>query len=211
MINKVLNYLDEINPNPVCELNYNKDYELLISVMLSAQTTDKRVNEVTKVLFDKYYSLESLKEADLDDIKSIIKSLGNYTKKSKAIIDIANKLFPLGKVPNDREFLESLPMVGHKTTNVVLAELYNVPSIAVDTHVERTAKRLGLARINSNVLGVERALKRKFPKDKWIRLHLQLVYFGRYHCMAKKPCCKECKLNDICKYYLKENQKKAVH
>lgn len=201
-INTILNYLDELIPNPKCELEYNKDYELLIAVMLSAQTTDKRVNQVTKELFKKYNTLDKLKDAELCNIQSYIKVLGNYTKKSKAVIDIANTLYNKydKKVPNNRSLLEDLPMVGRKTTNVVLSELYGIPNIAVDTHVERVSKRLKLAKEKSNVLEVENALKRKVPKDKWIRFHHQMVLFGRYYCTAKNPKCNDCKLKDICKH-----------
>lgn len=199
-MNNILKYLEELIPNPVCELNYNKDYELLISVMLSAQTTDKRVNIVTKELFNKYPDIKSLKKAHLKDIKRIIKSLGNYNKKSRAIIDIANKLDELGYFPKEREVLESFPMVGRKTVSVVLSELYKEPNIAVDTHVERTSKRLGLAKQNDSVLEVENKLKRKIPKNAWCITHLRLVYFGRYYCTSKKPKCETCKLKDICKY-----------
>ena len=201
-INTILNYLDELIPNPKCELEYNKDYELLIAVMLSAQTTDKIVNQVTKELFKKYNTLDKLKDAELCDIQSYIKVLGNYTKKSKAVIDIANTLYNKydKKVPNNRSLLEDLPMVGRKTTNVVLSELYGIPNIAVDTHVERVSKRLKLVKDKSSVLEVENILKRKVPKDKWIRFHHQMVLFGRYYCTAKSPKCNDCKLKDICKH-----------
>ena len=201
-VNIILNYLDELIPNPKCELEYNKDYELLIAVMLSAQTTDKRVNQVTKELFKKYNSLEELKDAELSDIEGYVRVLGNYTKKSKAVIDIASILYNEydKKVPNDRSLLEDLPMVGRKTTNVVLSELYGIPNIAVDTHVERVSKRLKLAKDKSSVLEVENVLKRKVPKDRWIRFHHQMVLFGRYYCTAKSPKCNDCKLKDICKY-----------
>ena len=201
-VNVILDYLDELIPNPKCELEYNKDYELLIAVMLSAQTTDKRVNQVTKELFKKYNSLEELKDAELSDIEGYVRVLGNYTKKSKAVIDIASILYNEydKKVPNDRSLLEDLPMVGRKTTNVVLSELYGIPNIAVDTHVERVSKRLKLAKDKSSVLEVENVLKRKVPKDRWIRFHHQMVLFGRYYCTAKSPKCNDCKLKDICKY-----------
>lgn len=193
-------YLDELIPNPVCELDFHKDYELLIAVMLSAQTTDKRVNKVTKVLFNKYSNLKELKSADLIDIENIIKELGSYHKKAQAIIDIAKILDEKyeGIVPDNREKLESLPMVGRKTTNVVLAILYKIPNIAVDTHVFRVSKRLGLARPEDNVLDVEKKLKNSFDKNNWIKLHSQLVLFGRYYCLAKKPKCNTCKLKNIC-------------
>lgn len=205
MTKEILDYLDEIIPNPKCELNYQKDYELLIAVMLSAQTTDKRVNMVTKELFTKYDTLEKLSKASLKDIEKLIYQLGSYTKKSRAVIEIAKKLLENNsKVPNDRTFLESLPMVGRKTTSVVLSELFNEPNIAVDTHVERTAKRLKLAPQKATVLEVEKALKKKFPKDKWCKLHLQLVHFGRYYCTAKNTKCENCKLKNNCTYYKKK-------
>lgn len=197
----ILNYLNEIIPNPVCELNYNKDYELLLAVMLSAQTKDARVNKVTKVLFNKYDSLKKLKEANIKDIESIIKELGNYHKKSEAVINIAKILDEKynGKVVNNRKVLENLPMVGRKTTNVVLSELFNEPTIAVDTHVERVSKRLGLVKKDDDVIKIEEKLKRKFDKKIWSKLHKQFVLFGRYYCTSKKPSCDKCKLQMYCK------------
>ncbi len=198
---EILNYLNEIIPNPVCELNYNKDYELLLAVMLSAQTKDARVNKVTKVLFNKYDSLKKLKEANIKDIENIIKELGNYHKKSEAVINIAKILDEKynGKVVNNRKVLENLPMVGRKTTNVVLSELFNEPTIAVDTHVERVSKRLGLVKKDDDVLKIEEKLKRKFDKKIWSKLHKQFVLFGRYYCTSKKPSCNNCKLQMYCK------------
>lgn len=198
---EILNYLNEIIPNPVCELNYNKDYELLIAVMLSAQTKDARVNKVTKVLFNKYDSLKKLKEANIKDIENIIKELGSYHKKSEAVINIAKILDEKynGKVVNNRKVLENLPMVGRKTTNVVLSELFNEPTIAVDTHVERVSKRLGLVKKDDDVIKIEEKLKRKFDKNIWSKLHKQFVLFGRYYCTSKKPSCNKCKLQIYCK------------
>ena len=198
---EILNYLNEIIPNPVCELNYNKDYELLLAVMLIAQTKDARVNKVTKVLFNKYDSLKKLKEANIKDIENIIKELGNYHKKSEAIINIAKILDEKynGKVVNNRKVLENLPMVGRKTTNVVLSELFNEPTIAVDTHVERVSKRLGLVKKDDDVIKIEEKLKRKFDKNIWSKLHKQFVLFGRYYCTSKKPSCNKCKLQIYCK------------
>ena len=198
---EILNYLNEIIPNPVCELNYNKDYELLLAVMLSAQTKDARVNKVTKVLFNKYDSLKKLKEANIKDIENIIKELGIYHKKSEAVINIAKILDEKynGKVVNNRKVLENLPMVGRKTTNVVLSELFNEPTIAVDTHVERVSKRLGLVKKDDDVIKIEEKLKRKFDKNIWSKLHKQFVLFGRYYCTSKKPSCNKCKLQIYCK------------
>ena len=201
MINEVEEYLDELFPNPKCELDYNKDYELLIAVVLSAQTTDKRVNSVTPILFDKYKNLEELSRADVNDVAEIIKSIGTFNKKAlfvKEIATILNNEYD-GKVPNDRASLEKLPGVGRKTTNVVLSVLFNVPAIAVDTHVSRVSKRLGLARKNDDVLAIEKKLMKKFDKSTWSKRHHQLVLFGRYHCKATSPNCSNCKLKSICK------------
>lgn len=202
MINNIVEYLDELFPNPRCELNYNKDYELLLAVMLSAQTTDKRVNMVTSVLFNKYNSLESLSSADINDIIDIIRPIGTFNKKASNIIEISKSLLNNynGVVPNNRQYLESLPGVGRKTTNVVLANLFNEPCIAVDTHVSRVSKRLGLAKIDDDVLVIEKKLNKKFSKDILPRLHHQLVLFGRYYCKAQSPLCENCKLKEICKF-----------
>lgn len=202
MMNEILDYLDELFPNPKCELVYNKDYELLIAVMLSAQTTDKRVNMVTKVLFNKYPDLKSLNEADLNDIIAIIKPIGTFNRKAICVKEIAISLLKdcNGIVPNNREYLESLSGVGRKTVNVVLSNLYNENVLAVDTHVARVSKRLNLTKNNDDVLAIEKKLSRKFPKDKLGRIHHQLVLFGRYHCKASKPECLSCKLKSICKY-----------
>ena len=206
-MNSIIEYLDELFPNPRCELNYNKDYELLIAVMLSAQTTDKRVNMVTDILFKKYDSLEKLSTADINDIIEIIKPIGTFNKKASNVISIAKSLIDdkNGKVPNDRAYLESLSGVGRKTTNVVLSNLYDVPCIAVDTHVSRVSKRLGIARKNDDVLIIEKKLTKKFPKETLSRLHHQLVLFGRYHCKAKNPLCDNCELKNICKEKKKVN------
>ncbi|MCI5835527.1 MAG: endonuclease III [Firmicutes bacterium] len=139
MKQRIVDYFDLIIPNPKCELNYNKDYELVIATMLSAQTTDKRVNMVTSVLFERYDSLEKLANANIEDIKNIIRPIGTFNKKASNVIAIALKLLDYGYVPNDREFLESLSGVGRKTTNVVLSNLYNENVIAVDTHVNRVS------------------------------------------------------------------------
>ena len=206
MIQEIESYLDELYPEPVCELNYNKDYELLIAVVLSAQTTDKRVNKVTPVLFSKYPTLNDLKNASISDIEDIIKEIGTYRKKATFIKDISRVLDEEfeGIVPNNRNMLESLPGVGRKTCNVVLSVLYNVPTIAVDTHVSRVSKRLNLARKNDDVEIIEKKLMKKFKKEVWSKRHHQMVLFGRYHCKAQKPECKNCKLINICKEKNKE-------
>ena len=201
---EVINILNEYYPDARCELNYTKDYELLIATVLSAQCTDKRVNMVTSILFNKY-DLEALKDADIKEIENIIRPCGSHTKKAKYIKTIATRLIEdwNGIVPNDREYLESLPGVGRKTCNVVLSNIYDVPAIAVDTHVARVSIRLGFAKEGDDVSIIEQKLMKKFPKNKWSRLHHQLVLFGRYNCTARNPKCSECLFKEKCKYYKK--------
>ena len=195
-------YLDELFPNPKCELNYNKDYEFLIAIVLSAQTTDKRVNKVTEVLFREYPDLDSLSNADVSRIEDIIREIGTFRRKSIYVRDIALKLVSDGYyyIPNDRKYIESLPGVGRKTANVFLSNIYEEQAIAVDTHVSRVSKRLGLANKNDDVSKIEKKLEKKIPYDRWGKTHHQLVLFGRYYCKAMKPECDTCKLKDICKY-----------
>lgn len=194
-------YLDELFPNPKCELNYNNDYELLIAICLSAQTTDKRVNEVTKVLFEKYPRLEDMKNADVKDLEQIIRPLGSFHKKSCYVKELSTIIVDKysSVVPTARTDLESLPGVGRKTVNVFLGEFYNYPAIAVDTHVERVSKRLRIAKKDSNVKEVEEKLMKFYPKKEWAKRHLQMVLFGRYYCKAIKPSCEDCKLKEYCK------------
>ena len=203
MINKIIDYLNELYKEPVCELEYNKDYELLLAIVTSAQTTDKRVNEVNKVLFSKYKTIEELANADISDIERIIKPVGTYKRKSNFIKEIATRLVNdnVKVIPNDREYLSTLPGVGRKTINVFLSVIYNEPAIAVDTHVERVSKRLNLAKESDNVLEVEKKLMKVLPKEIWSKTHHQMVLFGRYKCKSIKPLCADCKLKDICKYY----------
>lgn len=203
MINRIIDYLNELYKEPVCELEYNKDYELLLAIVTSAQTTDKRVNEVNKVLFSKYKTIEELANADISDIERIIKPVGTYKRKSIFIKEIATRLVNdnVKVIPNDREYLSTLPGVGRKTINVFLSVIYNEPAIAVDTHVERVSKRLNLAKESDNVLEVEKKLMKVLPKEIWSRTHHQMVLFGRYKCKSIKPLCADCKLKDICKYY----------
>ena len=200
MIKEIEDYLDSLFPNPKCELNYNKDYELVIAVMLSARATDKTVNSVTSVLFEKYNSLELLVGSDIEDIKRIIKRVGTYNKKAMFVKEIASELLTKydGVVPNDRKALESLPGVGRKCANVILSNLFDYPAIAVDTHVSRVSKRLGLAKKNDDVLKIEKKLMKKFDKSVWSRRHHQMVLFGRYYCKAINPSCDGCKLKHIC-------------
>ena len=202
-IKTILDYMEELHPDAHCELNYTKDYELLIAIVLSAQTTDKRVNKVTKILFQKYPDLVSLSKAPLEDIENIIREIGTFKKKSMFLKSIATHLVEEqnGIVPNDRKYLSTLSGVGNKTINVFLSEYYNIPAIAVDTHVERVSKRLNLAKKNDKVETVEKKLMKKIPQELWIKTHHQFIFFGRYHCKAINPNCAVCKLKTICNFY----------
>jgi endonuclease-3 len=204
--NTIIDYLDKMIPNVYCPLKYNKDYELLIAVLLSAQCTDERVNKVTPVLFSKY-DIFKLACANEKDIEDIIRPCGNQVKKSKYIVEIAKRLVEdyEGKVPNNREYLESLPGIGRKSTNVVLNNIFNVPAFAVDTHVSRVAKRLGITN-SDDVRKIEEDLMKKFPEDKWGRLHHQFLLFGRYICKSQNPNCKDCLFSKICTYYKNTNK-----
>ena len=200
-MNKIGEYLDTLFSNPKCELIYHNDYELLMAIVLSAQSTDKRVNSSTSILFSKYPSLEAIKEANIEDLESIIRPVGSFRKKALYIKEIATILVDKyqGIVPKDRDLLMSFPGVGRKTINVFLSEFYQEPAIAVDTHVERISKRLRIASLKDDVWKVEKKLMKFFPKEEWGRRHLQLVLFGRYYCKAIKPLCMDCELKDICR------------
>lgn len=199
---EILSILKEIIPNPVCELNFNNNFELICAVMLSAQTTDKRVNMVTPALFNRYPDCRSLKQAKYEDVLEIIKSLGLAKNKAKNIIALAKMLDEdfNGIVPNTIEELEKLPGVGRKTASVILAVGYKIPAMPVDTHLQRLSMRLGYAKKNSDVLTCEKALKRHIPKNEWIDAHHLLLLFGRYHCKAINPNCNNCRLKEYCKH-----------
>ena len=198
--NEYVNLLKEMVPVAKCELNYNKDYELLIATMLSAQTTDKRVNEVTSTLFSNY-SLEEIANIDLSVLENILKPIGTYHRKAVYLKEIAKELIDNynGMVPNNRKFIESLPGCGHKTCNVVLSNLYDENCVAVDTHVSRVSVRLGLAKAKDTPFMIEKKLTHFFKDESLKELHHRLVLFGRYTCTAKKPNCINCKFNTVCK------------
>ena len=198
----LLDYLDELFPHASCELFYTKDYELVIAVMLSAQTTDKSVNAVTTVLFNKYKSLDELNSASLEDIEEILKPIGLYKNKAKNLKGIVKDLIERFNyvVPSDKDLLQTLPGVGNKTAGVIRAEIFKIPDLPVDTHILRISKRLNLAKKDDEPIDVERKLKKIIPEERWIKSHHQLIHFGRYFCMARSPKCAECKLKDSCNY-----------
>ena len=197
----LFSYLDEKYPNAHCELVYSKDYEFLIAVMLSAQTTDKSVNQATAVLFKKYKSVEELANANLDDVRFIIRHLGMFQVKAQNVIKIANILVNQynGKVPNNSEALLAMPGVGNKTKNCVLGELFNEPLLAVDTHMQRVAKRLSIADEKDSVETIERKYMSFIPRERVVKTNHQIIWFGRYFCKALSPECATCKLREFCK------------
>ena len=195
----IINELDRHFINPKCELEYSKDYELLLSVMLSAQTTDKSVNLATKELYKKYDTLEKLNTLSIEEIDNYIKRIGFHKTKSKYFKQIVENISKIGYVPNDREYLESLNGVGRKTASVVLGQLFDEPSFAVDTHVFRVSKRLGITAKKDDVLKTEQKLKKYFDRNTWNRINSQMVLFGRYICTSKNPKCENCNLKNICK------------
>ena len=200
-ISLLLSYLDELFPRAQCELFYTKDYELVIAVMLSAQTTDKSVNAVTNVLFKKYQSLDALNKASLEEIEEVIKPIGLYKNKAKNLKGIVKDLVERFnyQVPSDKDLLMTLPGVGNKTAGVIRAEIFHIPDLPVDTHILRISKRLGLANQKDEPIDVERKLKKAIPEERWIKSHHQLIHFGRYFCTARSPKCAECKIRDFCK------------
>lgn len=197
---EILSILEELIPDPKCELEFKNNFELIISVLLSAQTTDKRVNIVTKELFSKYPTPQSLSEADYEDVCNIIRSLGLVTNKAKNIIKLADIIHNEynDQIPEDIEKLTSLPGVGHKTASVVLALGFNIPAMPVDTHLYRMAKRLQYIKYNQSIIDAEEAYKRYIPKEKWIKSHHLLLLFGRYFCKSKNPECGTCRLQGHC-------------
>ena len=198
---EILKRLDEVyGTEYVCYLNHDNAWQLLIAVILSAQCTDARVNIVTKDLFVKYDTLEKFANADLKELEQDIHSTGFYHNKAKNIIACAKRLVEVygGEVPSELEDLLTLAGVGRKTANVIRGNIYNEPSIVVDTHVKRISNRLGFTK-EQDPEKIEFELMRKLPKDHWILYNIQIIAFGRTICFARSPKCSECFLQDVCK------------
>ncbi|MFE4350407.1 endonuclease III [Peribacillus butanolivorans] len=206
MLNKAqirycLDTMGEMFPNAHCELNHSNPFELVIAVALSAQCTDVLVNKVTKDLFQKYKTPEDYISVPIEELENDIRSIGLFRNKAKNIQKLSRMLIEEydREVPRDRDELTKLPGVGRKTANVVVSVAYDVPAIAVDTHVERVSKRLGLCRWKDSVLEVEKTLMVKIPKEEWSVTHHRLIFFGRYHCKAQSPKCETCPLLELCR------------
>lgn len=201
-IDEILVEIEKLFPNAGCELIYHNIFELVVAVSLSSQTTDKAVNKITPILFEKYKDVYALSVADIYDVELILKPLGMSKQKSKNIVTLSKIIVEKynGVIPASQEVLESLPGVGRKTANVVMTEGFKIPRLPVDTHVERVSKRMGLVDENDNVLKTELKLMEMLPSDKWHKAHHLLLFMGRYKCLAKNPKCSDCFYKDKCKY-----------
>lgn len=194
-------------PNPETELKYDNTFQLIVAVILSAQCTDKRVNMITPALFKAFPTAEAMAKATPEEIHELIKSCSYPNNKTKSLLGMARKLVSDfgGKVPDNLDDLLTLPGVGRKTANVILAVAYDVPAMAVDTHVFRVSNRIGLTRNSTTPLQTETALMRHLPKDIVPKAHHWLILHGRYVCKARKPMCHDCQLRDACRYYQKQH------
>lgn len=198
---QILDGLDELFPDAHCELVHRNSYEMAVAVVLSAQTTDASVNKVTPGLFEQFPDAAALASGDIRQIEHCIASLGLYHNKAKAIQGMAQGIHERfhDEVPDTMDDLVSLPGVGRKCANVILSECYGIPSLAVDTHVDRISKRLRLADPDNTVYQVEQKLRKKIPEERWIKTHHQMIFFGRYLCHARNPECARCPFVSICK------------
>jgi endonuclease-3 len=200
-IRHVLNTMAEMFPDAKCELNHDNPFELTIAVLLSAQCTDETVNKVTATLFHKYRSPQDYLNVPLEELENDIRRIGLFRNKAAHIQKLCRIVIDKhgGEIPPEYESLIELPGVGRKTANVVMSNAFDVPAIAVDTHVERVSKRLGIAKPDDSVLEVEKKLMRKVPREEWTLTHHRLIFFGRYHCKAQNPQCDHCPILEHCK------------
>lgn len=198
---QTLDTLAEMFPDARCELNHRNPFELVIAVLLSAQCTDETVNKVTATLFEKYKTPEDYLSVPVKELENDIRRIGLFRNKAANIQKLCRMLIDKhgGEVPREHEALTELPGVGRKTANVVVSNAFGVPAIAVDTHVERVSKRLGVAGPDDSVLEVEKKLMKLVPKDEWTITHHRLIFFGRYHCKAQNPKCETCPFLERCK------------
>lgn len=210
-IRYVLDTMSDMFPQAHCELNHKNPFELTIAVVLSAQCTDALVNKVTKELFEKYKHPQDFLTVSLEELQNDIRSIGLYRNKAKNIKKLCELVIEKfgGEIPQNRDDLESLPGVGRKTANVVMSVAYGIPAIAVDTHVERVSKRLGICRWKDSVLEVEKTLMRKIPEEEWSDTHHRMIFFGRYHCKAQSPQCDICPLLSLCREGQKRMKKRV--
>lgn len=199
--NHILRVIGEMFPDAHCELHHSNPFELTIAVLLSAQCTDETVNKVTATLFQKYRTPDDYLNVPLEELEGDIRRIGLFRNKAANIQKLCRLLIDDygGDIPREHEELTKLPGVGRKTANVVVSNAFGVPAIAVDTHVERVSKRLGIAKADDSVLEVEKKLMKLVPRELWTETHHRLIFFGRYHCKAQNPQCPVCPLLDVCK------------
>lgn len=210
--NEILDQLTRLFPDAKCELNHETPFQLVVAVALSAQTTDVSVNKVTPALFAAYPDALALSQANVEDVEALIRNIGLYRNKAKNIIECAKMIVKdyQGIVPSTMKELTRLPGVGRKTANVVMSVAFDIPAIAVDTHVERVSKRLGLAKVGDSVLEVEQKLKRKLDRERWNHAHHLFIFFGRYFCTARNPQCEACPFVSFCKKKQLDQYKEKV-
>ncbi|SFB17323.1 DNA-(apurinic or apyrimidinic site) lyase /endonuclease III [Cohnella sp. OV330] len=196
----ILDEIAKMFPDAHCELNHRNPFELTIAVLLSAQCTDETVNRVTATLFEKYNKPQDYLDVPLEELENDIRRIGLFRNKAANIQKLSRILIDKyeGEVPASHEGLTELPGVGRKTANVVMSNAFDVPAIAVDTHVERVSKRLAVAKPDDSVLEVEKKLMKLVPREEWTLTHHRLIFFGRYHCKAQSPKCEICPLLDVC-------------
>ena len=204
---EIINKVDKLYESPKCELVFNSNYELLVAVILSAQCTDKRVNKVTSELFKDYNTPLKMIKLSQEELEEKIRPCGFFHNKAKHILECSREIVYKynGEIPQTKKELKNLAGVGEKTANVVLATAYNIPAIAVDTHVFRVSNRLGLANAK-DVTKTQKDLEKNIPKDKWIKFHYALVFHGRYICKSQNPNCENCELKNLCKFYKNKNK-----
>ncbi|OAQ40369.1 endonuclease III [Pedobacter psychrophilus] len=205
-------YFSDKQPEAETELNYNNPFELLIAVILSAQCTDKRINQITPKLFERYPSPQSLAESEVDEVFTYIRSVSYPNNKAKHLVGMAKILLNEfgGTVPEDIDDLQKMPGVGRKTANVIASVIYNAPAMAVDTHVFRVSNRLGLTTAAKTPLAVEKQLVKYLPQDKIHIAHHWIILHGRYVCVARNPKCEICAISHFCKYYEQQNTPSAL-
>lgn len=210
---RLIAYFEAERPTAKSELVYENPYQLLVAVILSAQCTDKRVNMTTPALFAAYPTPQDLAQATVEEVFEYIKSISYPNNKSKHLVGMAQKLVGDfgGEVPSDVDELQTLPGVGRKTANVIASVIFNLPALAVDTHVFRVANRIGLTKNSKNPLQTERELVKHIPSEKIPIAHHWLILHGRYVCQARKPHCTECGIKDLCDYYKVGDYHKKIH
>ncbi|MGL4818828.1 MAG: endonuclease III [Bacilli bacterium] len=206
---EVIDEMERMFPNAHCELVHSNPFELVVAVALSAQCTDALVNRVTATLFQKYKKPEDYLAVPVEELMNDIRSIGLFRNKAKNIQKLSAMILEEfdGEGPQTREELVRLPGVGRKTANVVMSVAFDIPAIAVDTHVERVSKRLGMTRWKDSVLAVEETLMRTIDQSRWGRAHHLLIFFGRYFCKAQNPRCADCPFNDWCREGVKRLKK----